>query len=556
MVAIAIGKKTISAQITTRAVSPPPNQMSSSGASARIGTAWAATMYGDRTRSTRRLLASSDPDDDRRARHRRRSPSDASRPAWRPRCAPGAPEAIGPTAALERRPPAPAGCTRDSRRSTVTSFQTTRNDGQADEAAGATRLMPRHLGASAHGRSSSAWTDASASRTSAASSAARRRRASSAGRGRGRSTSTTRGDATRARRHDHDAVGERDRLAHAVGDEDHRARPLEPQALELGVERLAGQGVERAERLVEQEDRRVADERPRQRRALRHAARQLARPQRGGIGQADPRRAPRRARSRRSAARHAVQLERQRHVVERSSATAGAAAAGRRVRRDRRRRRGARPTDQTDARPSAASSPAISAQERALAASVRTDDDRERARRDRQAAARQRRRAAPPGVGEAHVDVVERRRRAPVRSVQSAIDGHPVRRVASATGHRPQRRADADRHRAAARRSARSSSPIRTVTVGPVCPGVRRGQVGRIGVVRDRCGSRAGSLLASRPPVGTFTPPRRRWIRSVGRDRGRCPRRRSTALAGQPAGRLPDHQRRDEQRRPGRPRRT
>ena len=44
MVAIAIGKKTMSAQIATRASSPPPNQMSSSGARARIGIAWAATM--------------------------------------------------------------------------------------------------------------------------------------------------------------------------------------------------------------------------------------------------------------------------------------------------------------------------------------------------------------------------------------------------------------------------------------------------------------------------------------------------------------------------------
>ena len=44
MVAMAIGKKTISAQTRTRAGSPPPNQMSSSGASARIGTACAATM--------------------------------------------------------------------------------------------------------------------------------------------------------------------------------------------------------------------------------------------------------------------------------------------------------------------------------------------------------------------------------------------------------------------------------------------------------------------------------------------------------------------------------
>ena len=44
IVAIVIGKKTMSAQTTTRAESPPPNQMSSSGASARIGIACAATM--------------------------------------------------------------------------------------------------------------------------------------------------------------------------------------------------------------------------------------------------------------------------------------------------------------------------------------------------------------------------------------------------------------------------------------------------------------------------------------------------------------------------------
>jgi len=61
MVAIAIGKKTISAQMTTRASRPPPNQMSSSGARARIGTACAATMYGDSTRSMSTLLPSATP---------------------------------------------------------------------------------------------------------------------------------------------------------------------------------------------------------------------------------------------------------------------------------------------------------------------------------------------------------------------------------------------------------------------------------------------------------------------------------------------------------------
>ena len=61
MVAMAIGKKTMSAQITTRASRPPPNQMLSNGARTRIGTAWAATMYGDRTRSISTLLPSAMP---------------------------------------------------------------------------------------------------------------------------------------------------------------------------------------------------------------------------------------------------------------------------------------------------------------------------------------------------------------------------------------------------------------------------------------------------------------------------------------------------------------
>ena len=61
MVAMAIGKKTIRAQIRTRASRPPPNQMSRSGARARIGTDCAATMYGERTRSTTTLLPSAMP---------------------------------------------------------------------------------------------------------------------------------------------------------------------------------------------------------------------------------------------------------------------------------------------------------------------------------------------------------------------------------------------------------------------------------------------------------------------------------------------------------------
>jgi hypothetical protein len=51
---------------------------------------------------------------------------------------------------------------------------------------------------------------------------------------------------------------------------------------------VAGQGVERAEWFVEQQHGRAADQRPRQGRALSHAARQLARPAIGELRQANP----------------------------------------------------------------------------------------------------------------------------------------------------------------------------------------------------------------------------------------------------------------------------
>ena len=43
IVAMATGKKTMSAQMTTLLSSPGPNHRASSGARARIGIAWAAT---------------------------------------------------------------------------------------------------------------------------------------------------------------------------------------------------------------------------------------------------------------------------------------------------------------------------------------------------------------------------------------------------------------------------------------------------------------------------------------------------------------------------------
>ena len=58
IVAIATGKNTISAQMTTLPSSPGPNHRAMSGARARIGVACAATRYGETRRSTNALRAS------------------------------------------------------------------------------------------------------------------------------------------------------------------------------------------------------------------------------------------------------------------------------------------------------------------------------------------------------------------------------------------------------------------------------------------------------------------------------------------------------------------
>ena len=78
------------------------------------------------------------------------------------------------------------------------------------------------------------------------------------------------------RHHDH-AVGQQHRLGDRVGDEDDGLRPLGPDAQELEGHHFARQGIERAERLVHEQDVRIADERPADCRPLLHAARELAR---------------------------------------------------------------------------------------------------------------------------------------------------------------------------------------------------------------------------------------------------------------------------------------
>ena len=90
----------------------------------------------------------------------------------------------------------------------------------------------------------------------------------------------------RAGREDDHPVGQEDGLGHRVGDQQDRRRGLGPDAQQLEAEALPGQGVERAERLVEEEDRRSQRERPRDGHPLAHAAGQLVRTRAGELGHA------------------------------------------------------------------------------------------------------------------------------------------------------------------------------------------------------------------------------------------------------------------------------
>ena len=124
------------------------------------------------------------------------------------------------------------------------------------------------------------------------------------------------------------------------------------------VEALAGQRVEGAERLVEEQHRWVAGERARDRRALAHATRQLVRV--GALERAPaPTRSSSSARARAVRPADAGELERKGDVVDRPCARAAGAAPGTRARRARRRRRPV-PRRSGSRRASGRSSPAIS----------------------------------------------------------------------------------------------------------------------------------------------------------------------------------------------------
>ena len=75
-----------------------------------------------------------------------------------------------------------------------------------------------------------------------------------------------------------DAIGERERFAHVVRDDDHGLAQARLDAAELGVQLGAGQRIERAERLVHQQHRRIDRQRARHADALALAARQLVGP--------------------------------------------------------------------------------------------------------------------------------------------------------------------------------------------------------------------------------------------------------------------------------------
>ena len=117
----------------------------------------------------------------------------------------------------------------------------------------------------------------SSSRTSVTSSKKRGSSRVSTVRGYGRSIVDDAGDPARARAHHDDARREEDRLRDRVRDEDDRRAELLPDREQLEVEPLAGHLVERAERLVHQQQRGLERERPRDRDALLHAARELPR---------------------------------------------------------------------------------------------------------------------------------------------------------------------------------------------------------------------------------------------------------------------------------------
>lgn len=93
----------------------------------------------------------------------------------------------------------------------------------------------------------------------------------------------------RSRDDRHDCVGQEHRLLDAVRDHDRRHRPFggRAEAREVLLEHFPGQGIERPERLVEEEHLRLRRKRACDGDALAHPARELARAPVDGVPEAD-----------------------------------------------------------------------------------------------------------------------------------------------------------------------------------------------------------------------------------------------------------------------------
>ena len=94
-------------------------------------------------------------------------------------------------------------------------------------------------------------------------------------------------DLSRPRRHDDDAVAQEYGLGNRMGDEQNRHLEFLPEAEQIEIHLIARKRVERAERLVHQQEGRIVQQGAADRDALPHAARQLMRILRLESGKAD-----------------------------------------------------------------------------------------------------------------------------------------------------------------------------------------------------------------------------------------------------------------------------
>ena len=139
------------------------------------------------------------------------------------------------------------------------------------------------------------------------------------------------GDPPGPRRHDHHPVGQHHGLRDRVGHEQHRGAGLQRDPQQLGLHPLAGHLVQRAERLVHQQQLRARRQRPGDGHPLLHAAGELAGPGLRELGQPDQLQQLGRARP---ALRlgHPVHVQRQLDVLRDACATRADRPAGTRCR--------------------------------------------------------------------------------------------------------------------------------------------------------------------------------------------------------------------------------